>query len=228
MLTMCSKLFHPKRPQPSIWWFLHLKPFIGLGSFMLANPSTSDLPLHLTLHAQRLTIIMRRQSNCPCILWQWVSGGSCVNACDTTNMSIVLNPREKIQYFKKHWSLELQEDIIKCAEEVVCNIYCRWVAVCWFKYSLRNDICSSVAIQTPRQLQRPKSQRGVRTLLCELNNNKANITETSPDNLEDPDWPWAQHFHAYLDILKQVPNGWSSIKWWGVSHKHPSYYSDGS
>jgi hypothetical protein len=33
---------------------------------------------------------------------------------------LVLNPKEKMGYFKKHWSVNLQEDVIKCVEEVVC------------------------------------------------------------------------------------------------------------
>jgi len=34
-------------------------------------------------------------------------------------MSMILNPKEKMDYFKKHWSVDLQEDVVKCAEEVV-------------------------------------------------------------------------------------------------------------
>jgi hypothetical protein len=32
---------------------------------------------------------------------------------------LVLNPKEKMGYFKKHWSVDLQEDVMKCIEEVV-------------------------------------------------------------------------------------------------------------
>jgi hypothetical protein len=34
-------------------------------------------------------------------------------------MFLVLNPKEKLGYFKKHWSSDLQEDVVKCVEEVV-------------------------------------------------------------------------------------------------------------
>ena len=34
-------------------------------------------------------------------------------------MFLVLNLKEKMGYFKKHWSADLQEDIAKCVEEVV-------------------------------------------------------------------------------------------------------------
>jgi hypothetical protein len=31
----------------------------------------------------------------------------------------VLDPNEKLRYFKKHWSKELQDDVVECVEEVV-------------------------------------------------------------------------------------------------------------
>jgi hypothetical protein len=39
------------------------------------------------------------------------------------NTIIVLNPKEKMRYFKKHWSPELQDDVIECVEEVVCHTH---------------------------------------------------------------------------------------------------------
>ena len=38
------------------------------------------------------------------------------------NTIVVLDPKEKMRYFKKHWSSELQEDVVNCVEEVVCYI----------------------------------------------------------------------------------------------------------
>jgi hypothetical protein len=34
-------------------------------------------------------------------------------------MLLVLNPKEKMRYFKKHWSADLQEEVMKCVEEIV-------------------------------------------------------------------------------------------------------------
>jgi len=39
---------------------------------------------------------------------------------DIADISLVLNPKEKMRYFKKHWSAELQEEVLKCVEEEVC------------------------------------------------------------------------------------------------------------
>jgi len=36
-----------------------------------------------------------------------------------TNIFLVLNPKEKMGYFKKHWSTDLHEDVLKCVEEEV-------------------------------------------------------------------------------------------------------------
>jgi hypothetical protein len=36
-----------------------------------------------------------------------------------TDMLLVLNPKEKMGYFKKHWSADLQEEVMKCVEEIV-------------------------------------------------------------------------------------------------------------
>ena len=38
---------------------------------------------------------------------------------DIADISLVLNPKRKMGYFKKHWSAELQEEVLKCAEEEV-------------------------------------------------------------------------------------------------------------
>lgn len=37
-------------------------------------------------------------------------------------MFLVLNPKEKVGYFKRHWSVDLQEAVMKCVEEVVCGL----------------------------------------------------------------------------------------------------------
>jgi len=33
-------------------------------------------------------------------------------------MAMILDPKEKMTYFKKHWSIDLQEEVVKCVEEV--------------------------------------------------------------------------------------------------------------
>ena len=38
---------------------------------------------------------------------------------DVSDIFLVLNPKEKMGYFKKHWSTELQEEVLKCIENEV-------------------------------------------------------------------------------------------------------------
>ncbi|KAG6821421.1 hypothetical protein H0H92_001753, partial [Tricholoma furcatifolium] len=35
---------------------------------------------------------------------------------------IVLNPREKLGYFKRHWPADLQDAVVKCIEDIVSSI----------------------------------------------------------------------------------------------------------
>ena len=35
------------------------------------------------------------------------------------NKCTVLNPKEKMVHFKKHWSEDLQQEVLDCAEEIV-------------------------------------------------------------------------------------------------------------
>ena len=34
---------------------------------------------------------------------------------------------------------------------------------------------------------------------------------------EDPERPWLRDFRIYLDTVEHIPDGWSTITWWGVS-----------
>ena len=62
-----------------------------------------------------------------------------------------------------------------------------------------------------------KPNKGMCTLLCELSDNEDETTNNCPDVPEDPNWPWLRHFHIFVDTVEQVPDGWSAVKWWGVS-----------
>ena len=61
-----------------------------------------------------------------------------------------------------------------------------------------------------------KRKRGIRTLLRELSD-EDDTADSHPGVSEDPDRPWSRHFEAYMNVSEQVPDGWSAIKWWGVS-----------
>ncbi|KIL66162.1 hypothetical protein M378DRAFT_10179 [Amanita muscaria Koide BX008] len=127
-------------------------------------------------------------------------------------MAMILNPKEKMSYFKKHWSTELQGDVMKCIEEVFKEQY----------LLLGKD-------SDPQEsMKSKKAKKGLRALLRELSDNdEDNTTDTCHNISEDPERPWSQYFQAYMDISEQVPDGWSVIKWWGVNSScyHPAWAS---
>lgn len=69
------------------------------------------------------------------------------------------------------------------------------------------------------------AKQGLHALLHELSDDEADATEASSDTLDDPKRPWSPHFWAYINTLEQVPDGWSAIKWWGVSAPSNALYS---
>lgn len=67
----------------------------------------------------------------------------------------------------------------------------------------------------------PKSK--LNNLLRELSDNDSDDSDHAdvhPTQLEDPNKPWLRDFRAYLDVVEYVPDGWTTIAWWGVSDSH--------
>ena len=59
----------------------------------------------------------------------------------------------------------------------------------------------------------------ITTLLRELSDDKdAADTNAGPATPEDPAKPWMRECRAYLDVIEHIPEGWTAIKWWGVSN----------
>jgi hypothetical protein len=57
-----------------------------------------------------------------------------------SNVHVVLNPKEKMSHFKKHWSEELQDDVLTCLKEVVRLLHTIAVIVSVTSSSLRGGI----------------------------------------------------------------------------------------
>jgi len=116
-----------------------------------------------------------------------------------------------VSYFKKHWSRELQDDVVKCVEAVFKERYLQ----------LNKDVDQQNITQSKT------TKKGLHVLLRELSDDEDIVTDNDSMALEDPDRPWWQHFTKYVDTVEQVPEGWSTIKWWGVnaSRYHPAWVS---
>ena len=65
--------------------------------------------------------------------------------------------------------------------------------------------------------QSKKSKKGLQALLRELSDDEEETANLGHDVPKDPNWPWLRHFRAFIDASEQVPDGWSVVKWWGVS-----------
>jgi hypothetical protein len=62
-----------------------------------------------------------------------------------------------------------------------------------------------------------RKNKELQVLLRELSDDEDTMMDTGLDVPDDPQQPWLCDYHAYMDIPKQVPEGWSAIQWWGVS-----------
>ena len=62
-----------------------------------------------------------------------------------------------------------------------------------------------------------RKDKGLRTLLRELTDDEEDAAVDTWVNVSDePQRPWLCDYRAYVDVLEQVPEGWTSVQWWGV------------
>ncbi|KAG6895056.1 hypothetical protein C0992_003343 [Termitomyces sp. T32_za158] len=112
-------------------------------------------------------------------------------------MAMILDPREKMAYFKKHWPNNLQVEVLRCVEDVFQERF--------FRFKDSEDL---------KKTQIPKSStKGLNVLLRELSDDE-NEEDLSDDinsppkdssNLtEDPDQPWLRYFDEYINSEEKV------------------------
>ena len=62
------------------------------------------------------------------------------------------------------------------------------------------------------------AKRGkIRSLLRELSEDEDEALDIGLDIANDPQRPWLQDYQAYMNVVEQIPDGWTAVKWWGVS-----------
>ena len=55
------------------------------------------------------------------------------------------------------------------------------------------------------------------TLLRELSDEEDGQSDDEGFTVpNDPNRPWLRDFRSYIDTIENVPEGWTTIKWWGV------------
>jgi hypothetical protein len=74
-----------------------------------------------------------------------------------------------------------------------------------------------------RKLQKRSS---VHNLLRQLSSDdEQDDSLITPLSSEDPDKPWKRDYNAHMDTVHDVPEGMSTVQWWGVREPHFHYLS---
>jgi hypothetical protein len=102
----------------------HSKLFTGLGPVVCSVPNTTHFPLPFRLHVEKLMNTMTKPRSLPHTFSRWVRVvipyySACVLGVTDSDVHLVLNPKEKMGYFKKHWPVDVQDEVRKCVEEEV-------------------------------------------------------------------------------------------------------------
>jgi len=136
----------------------------------------------------------------------------------TESQLLVLNPKEKMAHFKKHWSEDLQQEVLDCAEEIVCVLLYFRVRLLkipiLYQFQERYE---EIHKSGPKLSVKKNKKPGIKKLLHELSDDEDD-PDTTPAPANDSDKPWCPEFRKYLDTIHELSEGMTSIKWWGVSH----------
>ena len=58
-----------------------------------------------------------------------------------------------------------------------------------------------------------RKDKRLHTLLRELSDDEDDtVVDPGLDVPDDPQWPWLRDYRAYLNVLEQVPEGWTAIQ----------------
>ncbi|PSR76351.1 hypothetical protein PHLCEN_2v1847 [Hermanssonia centrifuga] len=128
---------------------------------------------------------------------------------DAYIICIYLAPEIKGSHFKKHWSLELQQE----AKELIKRVFREHYSV------LSKD--SQVPEQT-QKLSTGKARMRLRALSDdEL---ETEVIATAPSRSMGK--PWLPEFRHYLNMAEHVQGDMSAVKWWGLNaHRYPVWAS---
>jgi len=133
---------------------------------------------------------------------------------------LVLDPRSKMDHFKRHWDDDLRSDVIKIAEEIVSfrmhfimeksadysKFKERYIEI----YGTGSDTKSSAGPNTIR-----RTRRGNR--IVELSDDESGSDDLGFSQSQDDSTPvWKHEFSKYLEVREHVPEKVSIISWWEV------------
>ena len=117
-------------------------------------------------------------------------------------MYIVLHPRRKMKYFKKNWSADLQEDVARMVEDILCSSY-------WYQF-----IWEPNCIQFKERYEAMNHLSDTATFPTSTLDTSSDYNMSDDDS--DPTKPWLAEFECYLMTHDVVPEVMSIVEWWGV------------
>jgi hypothetical protein len=134
------------------------------------------------------------------------------------NTSTVLDPTQKDNHFKKHWSADLHQSVLAEAEEIVrdSKLTCVISHCVQFKERYIELFGNGEAPQQQSTSSKKSAAKKVKTLLRELSSDDEDPTPVgSADTPVDPQKPWRKEFYRYLHAIDEL-NGLTIVQWWGV------------
>ncbi|KAF5343868.1 hypothetical protein D9758_015885 [Tetrapyrgos nigripes] len=117
---------------------------------------------------------------------------------DAYVFSMLLNPNEKMGYFKANWDEDECKEVLAFTEQIFKERY--------------EELNGKSALSQRRSLAKSDS-----TLLRELSDDEddESTTQGSVWNSASTPEPWHSEFNLYLSAIDVVPTGMSIVKWWG-------------
>ncbi|KAF5337979.1 hypothetical protein D9758_014306 [Tetrapyrgos nigripes] len=117
---------------------------------------------------------------------------------DAYVFSMLLNPNEKMGYFKANWDEDECKEVLAFTEQIFKERY--------------EELNGKSALSQRRSLAKSDS-----TLLRELSDDEddESTTQGSVRNSATTPEPWRSEFNLYLSAIDVVPTGMSIVKWWG-------------
>ncbi|KAF7346742.1 putative AC transposase [Mycena sanguinolenta] len=126
-------------------------------------------------------------------------------------LAMVLDPQRKLAYFEKHWPKSLQASAKKELEKMFKERY------------MQLQVNSEKPAPTTSTRAAP-SQKKCRRASTPTDDD-VDMSSTSATHI-DPTRPWLDEFNEYLQARETVPEGMSTVEWWGRNyHRYPVWGS---
>lgn len=117
----------------------------------------------------------------------------------------------------------MYDDVMTHAEQLVrpSSVLCWYDRCCsriFYKYKQRYlELNGSVAARPTKQLKSMASFGKISQLLRELSDDEDEEDNLVTSAYGDPQQPWLDDFHGYLNSKDHLASGMSIVQWWGVN-----------